>query len=298
MTDLSGKTVLLTGGARGIGAEAARRLIACGANVALLDVRADELATVVEALGPRAAGFPADVTDIASLEGAIEAAASRFGGIDVVIANAGVAHLEPLTVADPANFDRTIAVNLAGPWHTVRLAVPHLRKSRGYVLVVASVASAVHPPLHGAYAASKAGVEALANVFRIELQSYGVGVGVAYFPYLDTPMVRDVMATTVGGELFRRLGPPLDRLVPVERAGEVIVKGVQRRARRVYAPRWVRALTILRALLPREVERQARGYHAEELIERFEAEEAAAHMEPARSVHSADTSQSLTGDGR
>jgi NAD(P)-dependent dehydrogenase (short-subunit alcohol dehydrogenase family) len=270
MSSITGKTVVITGAARGIGAETARQLAERGANVGLIDLREDELLRVSSRIGDRAVAATADVTDPRSLNRAIESFAVRFGGIDVVVANAGIAHLETLTGGDPANFDQTLAVNLAGPWHTIRAALAHLRSTRGYALVVASIAAAVHPPLHGAYAASKAGVEALSDVLRIELAADGVEVGVAYFPYIDTPMVRDAFSTPVGGDLWERVTFPLSHKVPVERAGQAMVNGIERRARRVYTPAWVRPALIARSLLPRVVEAQMRRAAVHEVVARFD----------------------------
>jgi NAD(P)-dependent dehydrogenase (short-subunit alcohol dehydrogenase family) len=240
--------------------------------VALIDLRADELEAVADRLGPAAAAFPADVTDADAMEDAIAAAATHFGGIDVVVANAGVAYLEPVAGGEPASFRRTIDVNLVGPWTTVRLALPHVTQRRGYVLCVASIAAVIHPALHGAYAASKAGVEALTDVLRVEIAGADVAVGVAYFPYIDTPMVRDAISTPVGQEMWSRLTFPLNRMIPVERAATSMVNGIERRARRVYTPRWVRPLLVLRGVLPRLVDWQMRRTGMDEVVARYERE--------------------------
>jgi NAD(P)-dependent dehydrogenase (short-subunit alcohol dehydrogenase family) len=269
---MAGKTVLITGAARGIGAATATALVKTGANVALIDLREDELEVVAEQLGSRAAAFPADVTDADAMEAAIEATVAHFGGIDVVVANAGVAYLEPVVSGDVENFRRTIDVNLVGPWNTIRLALPHVIDRRGYVLSVASIAAAIHPTLHGAYAASKAGVEALTNVLRTELAGTDVAVGVAYFPYIDTPMVRDALGSPVGQDLWSRLTFPLNRLIAVERAATAMVTGIERRARRVYTPRWVRPVLLLRGVLPRLVDWQMRHIGAHEVVARYERE--------------------------
>src|SRR5207244_11566913 len=94
------------------------------------------------------------------------------------------------TPLDPAIIWPTIEVNLLGGWRTVRAARPHVVARRGYVLPIASVAAAVHPPLMAAYTASKAGVEAFADSLRAELAHTGTAVGCAYFGFIDTDMVR------------------------------------------------------------------------------------------------------------
>ena len=97
-------------------------------------------------------------------------------------------------------FERTIEVNLLGVYYTLRAAGPHIAHARGYALAIASLAAALHPPLLGAYCASKAGVEALADSLRIELAPSGARVGVAYFAELDTDMVRRGFGTQAAAD--------------------------------------------------------------------------------------------------
>src|SRR5919106_2440023 len=151
---LSDRTVLITGAARGIGAESARRLASRGARVSLVGLEPGELERVAAQCGPEAAWFEADVTDPEALEGAVTDTVERFGGIDAVMANAGVAPAGMVRFVEPAAFERTIEINLLGVWRTVRACLPHVIERRGYVLVIASRAAAVHAPAMAAYAAS------------------------------------------------------------------------------------------------------------------------------------------------
>ena len=144
-----GKTVLITGAARGLGAETARRVAARGANVALVGLEPEELERVAAQCGTNAAWFECDVTDVEALERAVAGTVERFGGIDVVMANAGIATGGMVRSTDPAAFERTIEINLLGVWRTVRAALPHVIERQGYVLVIASLAAAVHGPGHG-----------------------------------------------------------------------------------------------------------------------------------------------------
>jgi NAD(P)-dependent dehydrogenase (short-subunit alcohol dehydrogenase family) len=130
--DLSGRTVLITGAARGIGAAAATRLHGKGANVALVGLEADRLEELAARLGSRAAPFEADVVDAGALEGAVAGAVERFGGIDVAIANAGIHFIGALASSPPEQVDRVLAVNLSGVWRTDRAVLPHLAERRGY----------------------------------------------------------------------------------------------------------------------------------------------------------------------
>ena len=243
---LSGRRVLITGAARGIGAATAERLHSRGARVALAGIEQEQL----EAVASRCGGAPAlacDVTDREQVEAAVQAAVEALGGLDVVIANAGVAAQLPVIGGNPEIFERTIAVNLLGVYYTLRSAAPHVAHPGGYALAIASLAAAVHPPLLGAYSASKAGVEALADSLRGELSSSGAKVGVGYFAELETDMTRRGFGTEAASQLERRL--PLGRVAPLKVGIDAIERGVERRARRVVAPRWVGPMLPIRMAL-------------------------------------------------
>ena len=159
---LAGKTVLITGAARGIGAHTARLLHARGANVSLVGMQPLLLAELTEELGPRAAYFHAEVTDLQDLAYAAEGTARTFGGIDVVIANAGV--VPPITTIaniDVEEFERVVEVNLLAVWRTVRATLPYIPDSRGHLTLIASMYSFLNRALNASYAVSKAGVEQL-----------------------------------------------------------------------------------------------------------------------------------------
>jgi NAD(P)-dependent dehydrogenase (short-subunit alcohol dehydrogenase family) len=246
---LSGQVVLVTGAARGIGAAAAQQLAARGAKLALVGLEPDELAQVAAACGPDAAWFEADVTDTAAIEAAVQGAVERFGGIDAVIANAGIATGGSVLTIDPGAWERVVEVNLLGSWRTVRAALPHVVARRGYVLQIASVAAIAHAPFMSAYCASKAGVEAFADCLRTEVAHLGVDVGVAYFSWIDTDMVRGADARPGIGTLRRGMRGPIGRTYPLSDVAAAVTQGVERRARHVTVPRWVRALLLLRGPL-------------------------------------------------
>jgi NAD(P)-dependent dehydrogenase (short-subunit alcohol dehydrogenase family) len=247
--DLTGKTVFITGAARGIGAESARRLAARGANVALAGLEPGELERVAGQCGSNAAWFECDVTDWGALERAVEGAVERFGGIDVVVANAGIATVGMVRSIDPSAFERTLEINLLGVWRTVRACLPHVIERRGYVLAIASLAAAVHGPGMAAYAASKAGVEAFADSMRTELRHLGVDVGVGYFSFIDTDMVRGGDAHPTLGRMRQELPGPFSRTYPLSAVGEAVANGIAQRRRWVVVPGWVRGLLVLRTAL-------------------------------------------------
>jgi NAD(P)-dependent dehydrogenase (short-subunit alcohol dehydrogenase family) len=244
VSELTGRRVLITGAARGIGAALAERLHARGAQVAVVGLEEDALAEVATRCGGAPWGH-CDVADRAEVDAAVETAAAALGGLDVVVANAGVAAQLPLVGGDPALFERTIAVNLLGVYYTLRAAGPHLSHRNGYALPIASLAAAAHAPLLGAYSASKAGVEALGNTLRIELRPYGARVGVAYFAEIDTDMTRRGFGTEAAATLQRNLRG-LSRFAPLPVAIDALERGIARRARRIVAPAWVGPLLPLR----------------------------------------------------
>jgi NAD(P)-dependent dehydrogenase (short-subunit alcohol dehydrogenase family) len=244
-----GQVVLITGAARGIGAESARRLAAKGAKVALVGLEPEELEKVAAACGPEAVAFEADVTDRDALASAVEGTVARFGGIDHVVANAGVAPVGTVRKIDPEAFERTIEVNLLGVWRTVRACLPYVIERRGYVLVVASVAAAVHGPGMAPYAASKAGVEAFADSLRVETNHLGVKVGVGYFSWIGTDMVAGADAHPALGFARANLPGPFGKTYPVAMVGDAVADGIERRRRWVTVPNWVRALLVMRGVL-------------------------------------------------
>ncbi|HUN77889.1 MAG TPA: SDR family NAD(P)-dependent oxidoreductase [Solirubrobacteraceae bacterium] len=256
---LQGRRVLITGAARGIGAETARRLHGRGAKLALAGLEPDLLEQLAAELGD-AAWFQCDVTDRLQVEEAVEGAVQRLGGLDVVMANAGVASAVPIVGGDPAIFERIINVNLLGVYHTLRAAGPHISHPGGYALPIASLAAALHGPMMGPYNASKAAVEALGNTMRTEVRSSGARVGVGYFGFIDTDMVKRGFESSAA----RSLSPGGRTLpvgtVPLKVAIDAIERGIERRSRRVMAPRPVAAILPLRMLVQPLAERVgARG---------------------------------------
>jgi NAD(P)-dependent dehydrogenase (short-subunit alcohol dehydrogenase family) len=258
-----GKTVLITGAARGLGAETARRVAARGANVALVGLEPEELERVAAQCGTGAAWFECDVTDAGALEAAIAGTVERFGGIDVVMANAGIATGGMVRSTDPAAFERTIEINLLGVWRTVRAALRHVIEREGYVLVIASLAAAVHGPGMAAYSASKAGAEAFADSLRVEVKHLGVDVGVGYFAFIDTDMVRGGDAHPALGRFREQAGWPSNKTYPLSSAGRAIADGIEQRRRWVVVPSWGRALLVLRTALAPLLDRASYGTAAE-----------------------------------
>jgi NAD(P)-dependent dehydrogenase (short-subunit alcohol dehydrogenase family) len=247
--NLNGRTALITGGASGIGAALGRALTERGARVGLVDVDADRLAGVAEGI-PGAVSAVADVRDADAVNAAVEEIAGRLGGLDIAVANAGIATGGPLRLVATESVEDTIDINLLGVWRTARAALPFvLDRPDGYLLLVASAAALVTSPGLGAYSASKAGVDALGKALRAELAPHGVRVGVAYYLFLDTPMVRGGDEIAAFRETRSKLPGPIGKTHPLEPAIEATVAGIERRARTVCYPRYVKAMFRLRGLM-------------------------------------------------
>ena len=297
MYSLQGKTVLITGAARGIGADAARRIAAKGARVSLVGLEPDELRRVAKDCGDQTLLFEADVTDAAALENAVSATAQRAGGIDVVIANAGIAAGGPMRYMEEDTFRAVIEVNVIGVWRTLRLTLPHLLDSRGYALPIASMAS-ILPQFPGfvPYSTSKAAVEAMAKCIRVEVAHLGVDVGVAYFGWIDTDMLRGGEEHPAFSFMRSRLRGPLGKTLPVSKAGEAIVNGIEKRAKVIAEPSFVRFADKVRGLIPNVVDREIER-HAPEVMAHFEAERQRTGDPMAKPVGAGGRAASQAGSG-
>jgi NAD(P)-dependent dehydrogenase (short-subunit alcohol dehydrogenase family) len=265
--DLNDKVALVTGGARGIGFAAARQLHRRGAAVAIVDLEGGEASAAAARIGERAIGVGADVRDAAAVASAVTATVERFGGLDIAIANAGIA--PPVTTARTmaaADWRRVVDINLLGAWETARAALPQIVERRGQVVFIGSIYSHANGLLASPYAVSKAGVEALGRALRAELAPFGASASVVYFGWVDTDLVRDsldrrddgfgarVLAEVLPGFLLRRIAPDV--------AGAAIVRALERRAPRAFAPsvwRYIAALRgVVSPVLDRRLESDAR----------------------------------------
>lgn len=251
MPRFDGKVVLITGGARGIGAQTAIALAAKGARLILTDVDEAPLAEVVATIGDEAAlGIVADVTDLASMEAAVAQGVEKFGGLDFVVANAGIASYGSVLAVDPLVFKRVLDINILGVFHTVRASLPALIDSKGYILVVSSLAAFAPAPGLAAYNASKAGVEHFANALRLEVAHQGVGVGCAHMSWIDTPLVQDAKKDlSAFNEMLKELPGPLGKTTSVQSCVNAFIKGLAGRKRHVYVPGWVAAIAASRNLV-------------------------------------------------
>jgi NAD(P)-dependent dehydrogenase (short-subunit alcohol dehydrogenase family) len=262
--NLNGKVALVTGAARGIGYETARQMHQRGASVAVLDLDADEAREAAERIGERAIGIGADVTDHGAMMAAVAETVERFGGLDVAVANAGIAQSRLMTTRaiGTEEWERVFEVDLLGVWRTCRAALPQIVERRGQLVLISSIYAFMNGMANSPYAVAKAGVESMGRTLRTELIPQGASATVGYFGWVDTKLVQDAFAQEDSNRL-NEFTPAwlLKRITPEEAAGG-LVDGIEERAPRVFVPKWWRYVSNMRGivmpLLDRRMERDDR----------------------------------------
>lgn len=185
---LAGKTVLVTGASSGIGEATALALSAAGANLAAGARRADRLATLADKAPGEVLLLDLDVTDQQSVQAAVAATVEHFGGLDVLVNNAGVMLSGPIAGADTTEWTRMVETNLLGSMYAVHAALPHLLKSKGTVLQVSSTAGRIASAGGAVYAATKFGVNAFSEALRQEVTAQGVRVVIVEPGFVSTEL--------------------------------------------------------------------------------------------------------------
>jgi 3-oxoacyl-[acyl-carrier protein] reductase len=215
MTSKINKVAIVTGASRGIGAAVAERLARDGfavvVNYAGSQAPAEALVHKIEAAGGRALAAQGDVANPDAVKRMFDAAEAAFGGVDVLVNNAGIMSLAPLAQSDDALFDRHIAVNLKGSFNTMREAARRLRDG-GRIINFSSSVVGLLQPTYGVYAATKAAIEAMTSVLAKEMRGRGITVN-AIAP---GPTATDLFLNGKSPELVERLA----KLAPLERLGK------------------------------------------------------------------------------
>lgn len=246
---LLGKRILITGAARGIGAETARQLAAQGARIAVVGLEPEKLQALAAELGQGHCWAECDVTDKASVEAAVEKSLQALGGLDAVVANAGIASNGTVAISPVEALVKTVEVNLIGVIQTVSATLPAITQSRGYYLVVSSAAALKSMPGTSAYAASKMGVDHFANAFRLEVAHKGIDVGVVYPAWVDTDIVRDQQRDLSSFDEARRKLPwPFSVMTSVEDCAAAFVDAIADRRRKSYVPKALAPVGAVRQL--------------------------------------------------
>jgi short-subunit dehydrogenase len=272
----AGSRVLITGPARGIGAEVARRLAARGARLSLVGLEPERLDALAREVGDGHVWSECDVTDPVALASAVSNTVRALGGIDVVIANAGIASFGTVAVTRMEVLARVIDVNLTGVIRTVSLTLPHVIAARGYYLLVSSAASLAAMPGLAAYAAAKSGVEQFGAALRLEVAHKGVTVGTVHPCWIDTDLVRDPQHDLASfNDILKKLPPPFSTVTSLDECAAAIVAGVERRRRRIHVPRSLTPWFAVRHLFHTAVAEWAFGRQARDILPRFETEVAA-----------------------
>lgn len=199
MTNIAGKTVLITGASRGIGAASAQVFADAGAKVALIARSGDALHQISDEIGANAAAFPCDISDASAFEAAINAATDHFGVIDVLINNAGMLDpISPLVDADSDAWSKAIDINLKAVFYAMKFIVPAMKqRGGGTVLTVSS--GAAHKPYEGwsAYCASKAGAAMMTTLLHHEEHQNGIRAMGLSPGTVATQMQRDISASGI-----------------------------------------------------------------------------------------------------
>lgn len=235
--DYSGKTVIVTGAAGGLGRALCRRFAAAGANVALLDLDGDAAKSLGHRLRAsnniRAIGIACDVTDDAACRAAMQSVIAEFGGIDLLINNAGIAHRSLLCDTDISVLRRVIEVNFFGAVQCTQAALHSICERRGQIVAISSIAG--FSPLFGrtGYSASKHALHGFFDSLRSEVESDGVGVSIVCPAFIATGIERAALGGDGGPATLPRnaIGTEMDAADMANRIYDAI-----RHRRRLYLP--------------------------------------------------------------
>jgi len=194
LTRLSGKVAVITGAASGIGLAATELFVKEGANVLAVDVDAGTLQQGIAELGPGATPFVADVADEAQMQAAMAKAADIYGGIDIILPNAGIFGVQaPIVDAGIDNFERVMHVNVTGVLVTIKTGAPYVaRRGGGSIIITSSVGAVIGNPEAVAYTTSKHALTGIMKVAARELAPNNIRVNTVNPGLVDTPMMRIV----------------------------------------------------------------------------------------------------------
>lgn len=187
--ELDQKRTLITGAARGLGLAIAELFAQRGARVAIADLDVAGAEQAAASVGGDAIALGCDVTKASEVQGAIATTAEAFGGLDVMINNAGIEIAAPVPETDDEDFERLFAINVRGVFYGIKYAVPELAKTQGTIINMASAAGIAGVPLLGAYSATKAAVIRLTQTSAVELRELGIRVNALCPAFINTEMV-------------------------------------------------------------------------------------------------------------
>lgn len=265
----AGKVVFITGAAGGIALALVEELALRGAKTVLVDRDQEVLDEIVRRLPGNHLAIAADVEDYQTLQDAVARTVQHFGAIDVLFACAGVGSASTVAASDINALIRIIDINLSGVMRTVKACLEELTKANGYILLMSSAAVLKNVPRSNAYAASKAGVEAIGGALRLELAHKGVSVGVAYPGWVKTGMLSGIGAR---GAESRSLPWPFNVVSSAEECAKRLARAVELRKRKVFIPgalmffdtfRWLSTGKIWDVYMARRARRQVTLWEAD-----------------------------------
>jgi NAD(P)-dependent dehydrogenase (short-subunit alcohol dehydrogenase family) len=248
---INGRVVLITGAAHGIGLAAARKIKARGGIPVCVDLASDALDALSKEFGEGSLVTACDVTDAAGMQQIVNQAVERFGGLDVVVANAGIEEIDPAWIMPAQDFERVLEVNIFGVYRSIRPALAHVMKRKGHIVAVSSVAALVPWPLSAAYGASKACVASLMRSLRMELAGTGTTAGAVYFGNIDTDMMKRATEKAVVNDMFDKtpsFGLGIKPRTP-ECAADMIIENIESRSATGFSHFEVKCTFILQGLV-------------------------------------------------
>jgi len=268
---LDKRVVLITGAANGIGRSLAFQVKAKGAFPVCVDLASGALETLRTELGEEAALVVAcSVVDREGMQRVVDSAVARFGGIDVVVANAGIERVDPMWIMPVKDFEGVVDVNVLGVYRTIQPALPHVMARNGHVVAVSSVSAFVPWPLCAPYGASKAFVGSLMRSLRAELAQTGSTAGAVYFGYIDTSMMQRSTAKSVVSELFARTPSMIISKSPrtPEYAAARVIDNIESRSGVGFSHFGVKLAMILRGIIELFDDSASAGLRIPELIKK------------------------------
>jgi NAD(P)-dependent dehydrogenase (short-subunit alcohol dehydrogenase family) len=262
--DLTGKKVLVTGAASGIGKATAAALAAKGAKLVLTDIRAEDLERTAADLGtgkgngvsaPVIHSAAADVRDYDAIQGLADEVHERHGSLDVVMNIAGVSTWGSVDRLRHSDWQRMIDVNLMGPIHVIEAFVPPMMAARngGHLVNVSSAAGILGLPWHAAYSASKFGLRGISEVLRFDLRRHRIGVTLVCPGGVDTPLVQSVDIVGIDrdhAEVQKLVKRFRSHAATPEKVADAIINGVEKRKELVFTGPDIHAAYLLQRYFP------------------------------------------------
>ena len=254
MHPLRDKVVLITGGSSGIGRATALRLAGHGAKVCVAARNEAALAEVVQGITERKAeglAIRTDVTQAEQVRRAVEATVARFGGLDVLIASAGLSMRGYFEKSNLEAMERVMRVNFFGTLYATHFALPHVKARKGSLVAISSLSGKRGVPSYALYGASKFAVQGLYEALRLEVKRDGVHVGVVAPGFVDTPLRANVLAAD--GNLWPEPPPLPFRVLPVEKVVDRVVRLIVKRRAEALLPWYIGPLFFLDQIVGKSI---------------------------------------------